>query len=78
MKPSRKDINKLFDVDGADGSWIYQLIAVSKTELLFYCFGSDRYEIEDRKHNDWRLFVPQPYSKRDIKYGWENGRRARN
>lgn len=78
MKLTRKNINQLFDVPGSDGSWVYQLVAVSRTELLFYTFKSSgySYEIESRQSDGWRHFKPQPQDKRWIKRGWCTGRRA--
>lgn len=76
MKLTKRHINELFDVEGGDGSWVYQLVDVSKTELLFYCFGSCRYEIEPKnKFKDWRRFKPQAHKESHVKYGWTIGRR---
>lgn len=77
MKLTKKHIGGLFEIDGSDGSWVYQLIDVKKDELLFYTFGQGRpHEIESASTNDWRPFTPAYHlNKRWVKIGWETGRR---
>jgi len=78
MKLTKKHIGQLFDVEGSDGSWYYQLIDVKKDELLFYSLDHRHpYEIESRSHTDWRVFgSAQAFNKRQIKLGWAIGRRV--
>lgn len=76
MRLSKKHIGQAFDVHGSDGSWFYVLLDASKTELLFYSYEAETYEIEPRRHTDWRLFLPKLHTKDDIKKGWQSGRRS--
>jgi hypothetical protein len=73
MKLTKKHIGGLFDVDGGDGSWCYQLIDVTRKDLLFYKFDG-KYYIEARnKYHDWRKFIPKKFPKTWIKTGWNTG-----
>lgn len=76
MKLNKKHIGQLFDVQGSDGSWWYQLVDISRKEYLFLS-GNYRWEIESKSRYDWRPFSPQPYKikKRDVTFGWKHGRR---
>lgn len=73
MKLTRKHIGRLFDAEGADGSWCYQLVDVKGGELLFYKFDGS-YEIESNTFNDWQPFKPRKAWKWK-KTGWTTGRR---
>lgn len=77
MKLTKKHIGQLFDVEGGDGSWCYQLIDVKGKDLLFYAFNG-RHEIDSTKYTDWRPFVPRyHHNKTWIGYGWKNARRSK-
>lgn len=77
MKLKRKHIGKLFDCRGADGSWVYQLIDIRDGELLLYSLTSGLFEIESRKHKDWRRFRPQTlFDAAQTEDGWKKGRRT--
>ena len=74
MRLTKKNIGQLFDVDGGDGSWCYQLIAVKGKNLLFYTFNNQhQYDIGSNHFNDWRPFEPQEFSQQNIAYGWKEG-----
>ncbi len=70
MRLSKQHIGRLFDVQGADGSWVYQLVAVKKGNLLFYLINESKFETDTNQHVDWRPFTTYPLSKDKIKYGW--------
>jgi hypothetical protein len=77
MKLTKKHIGQLFDVNGGDGSWCYELIDVKGNDLLFYTFAG-RHEIDSNKFKDWRPFVPTYHmNKKWVKLGWETGRRSK-
>lgn len=70
MKLNKKHIGKLFNL-GSDGSWVYQLVAVNKTHLLFYEFDGHYYKEEKGKHTDWVYFKPRKtWPKHLLKFGW--------
>ena len=70
MKLGRKHIGQLFDTHG-DGSWVYQLVAVSKGWLLLYSFDGNYYKERAGAHYDWRPFRPtKPWPKQWLAYGW--------
>lgn len=78
MRLTRKHIGQLFDVDGGDGSWCHQLVAIKKNTLLFYSFDG-KYVTDSIKTADWRLFKPaHPFDKRWIEYGWAQTTPKRN
>lgn len=69
MKLGRKHIGQLVD-NGADGSWVYQLVAVNRTHLLFYDFRGT-YVVEKKGYSDWQKFRPRkPWPKRWLESGW--------
>lgn len=72
MKLTKKDIGKLFDCAGADGSWAYQLIDIKGKELLFYSFGGDYWAFK-HTYTDWRPFVAKEF--RTKKDSWAMARR---
>lgn len=74
MKLNKKHIGQLFDVNGSDGSWYYQLVDIKGDRLLFFC--NDRYEIDTNKYADWRPFKSRFFSKKDVRNGWKTGRVA--
>lgn len=77
MKLSKKHVGQLFDVQGADGSWCYELIDIKGKELLFYSYGG-RHEVDSTKYTDWRPFVPRYNLNKDwVKLGWETARRGK-
>lgn len=77
MKLKKKHIGGVFDVEGADGSWAYQLVALTKDEALFYVIDTDRFEIESRKYHDWRPFQGRmEFSKKSIAEAWKTARRT--
>lgn len=70
MRLTKKDIGKLFDVVGGDGSWIYQLIAVKKGKLLFYSFDGT-YRVDLACFNDYRPFRPRKeFPESWVNAGW--------
>lgn len=71
MRLNKKHIGQLFDVQGSDGSWYYQLVAVKGNRLLFY--SNDKWEIDTNKYHDWRRFKSRTFSKKEIRHGWETG-----
>lgn len=71
MKLSRKHIGQLFD-NGGDGSWVYQLVAINRTHLLFYDFHGSYVKEKRGRYNDWRPFKPaHPWPKDWTEFGWE-------
>ncbi len=75
MKLTKKHVGKLFDVRGGDGSWAYQLVDIKGKRLLFNVVGDvRRFEIDTNKLEDWRPFVPAPFSKEDIQKAWATAR----
>lgn len=74
MKLTRKHIGLLVD-NGGDGSWVYQLVAVNKTHLLFYDFHGDYYKERRGKHSYWRPFAPtDPWPRAWVKKGWQEAK----
>lgn len=72
MKLLKKHIGQLFDVAGGDGSWVYQLVAVNKTHLLFYAFGG-KYWKEKKGRTDWRRFRPMKSWRLNwVERGWRD------
>jgi len=72
MKLTKKHIGQLFDVQGGDGSWVYQLIDIKKKEILFYSMSGEYWAFPNI-HHDWRPFKPQMF--RDAKDAWNMARR---
>lgn len=76
MKLTRKHIGGLFDNEGGDGSWAYQLVDVKKGWLLFSVVGEPlRYEADKQIWHDWRPFKSQSPTRSEITRGWETARR---
>ena len=74
MKLTVTHIGQLFDNNG-DGSWVYQLVDVNKTHLLFYAF--DGKYVKDRRNGqyDWQPFKPtRPWPKNWLKVGWQTAK----
>ncbi len=70
MKLTKKHIGGLFHIQGSDGSWVYQLVAVKRGWLLFYSFGGQYYK-EKVGATDWAQFEPtNPWPKDRVEYGW--------
>lgn len=70
MKLTKKHIGLLVD-NGGDGSWVYQLVAVSRTHLLFYDFHGTYVKERRNQYRDWREFTPtSPWPKRWLQRGW--------
>jgi len=77
MKLSKKHIGKMFDVEGADGSWAYTLVGVRGNELLFNVVGRPwRFEISTNGYEDWRPFRPVLPNKLAIRRAWNTARRS--
>lgn len=71
MKLTKKHVGSLFNVEGSDGSWVYQLVAVSRTHLLFYDFHGTYVKERKGEHKDWLQFEPtNPWPESWVKYGW--------
>jgi hypothetical protein len=75
VKLTKKHIGGLFDVQNSDGTWFYQLLDVSRCELLFRDMDG-KYEIESRRHSDWRIFTPTKFTAKNVAEGWKTGRRS--
>jgi hypothetical protein len=76
MKLTKKHIGKLLQVNGADGSWCYQLIAVNKNKLLFYSFDG-KYVVDSTKHTDFEYFKPlNPFPNSWLRLGWKTAMKA--
>lgn len=75
---TKKHIGRLFDTQGGDGSWAYQLIDIKGKELLFYSVNDGKFEIDSNKYRDWRPFkrYENNWPMRHVKLGWKSGRRA--
>ncbi len=73
MRLSKKHIGRLFDVQGGDGGWAYQLLDIKKGQPLFRAFDG-RYWVERTPQNDWRPFKPQLPSKAHIRLAWMSAR----
>lgn len=75
MKLTRKHIGQLFNVAGADGSWVYQLADVKKGWLLFYDFRGSYYKERTGEHHDWQPFTPEKWwSNGQLAYGWRTAK----
>jgi len=75
MRLNRKHIGQLFDVHGADGSWVYQLVDIKDGKLLCRVFSNNyRYEFNTNKYADWRPFKTQLPSRDQVKNGWESAK----
>lgn len=74
MMLNKTHIGKLFD-NGGDGSWVYQLVAVSRTYLLFYDFNGNYIKEKRGKWNDWQEFEPtNPWPVLWLKSGWHTAK----
>jgi len=74
MNLTKKHIGQLFDNDGSDGSWCYQLVDIKGKKLLFYRMDGT-YTIDSNKYSDWKEFKPRnPYPKEWIRYGWSQAK----
>ena len=56
MKLEKKDIGKLFDSRGGDGSWVYVYLGKKKGYHYFYSIGNRVWKTK-RMDNDWRRFI---------------------
>lgn len=54
MKLTKRHIGRLFDIEGADGSWAYMLADVNRWGYLFYAVGDGRWWKEKKGQKDWR------------------------
>ncbi len=73
MRLSKKHIGRLFDVHGADGSWVYQLVDIKNKKLLFSSLAG-KYWTDNASTSDWRPFKPQLPSKDHIQWAWMSAR----